>query len=115
MYLFPKFTSPNQGIFRPTRNAPTKCNTLQFLQFIQDNNSYQEWKLSRWYGPIKFPSVGMVLALVFTVDHEVGPWNMAVFNGLSSWSNFHGLSSSKISYENLGPFSRCNLNVDQEE
>ena len=30
------------------------------------------------------------LGPVYTVDHEVGLWNMAFFHGLTSWFNFHG-------------------------
>ena len=53
--------------------------------------------------------------LVYTTDHEVGPWKMAFSNGLSSWSNVHGPTSSKNSFESLGSFTRCKPNVDQEE
>jgi hypothetical protein len=37
------------------------------------------------------------------MDHEVGPWKMAFVDGPSSWSNFHGLTSSKLVLKALGP------------
>jgi hypothetical protein len=33
------------------------------------------------------------LGPIYTMDHEVGPWKMAIVNGLSSWSDFHGPTS----------------------
>ena len=46
------------------------------------------------------------------MDHEVGPWRMAFFHGLTSWSNFHG---NKSIYKARGPFTRGKPNVDEEE
>ena len=34
--------------------------------------------------------VHIALGPVYTMDHEVGPWKMAFYHGLTSWSNFHG-------------------------
>ena len=56
-----------------------------------------------------------ILGPIYTADHEVGPWRMAFVNGPSSWSNFHGPTSLKISLKSLGPLTRCKPNVDQEE
>ena len=47
------------------------------------------------------------------MDHEVGPWKMAFVNGPSSWSDFHDLTSLVL--RAMGPLTRCELNVDQEE
>ena len=52
---------------------------------------------------------------VYTMDHEVGAWNMAFVSGPSSWSNFHGPTSKKNSFESHGPLTRYKPNVDQEE
>ena len=52
------------------------------------------------------------LGPVYTMDHEVGPWKMAFFHDLTSWSNFHGPISWKI---NLQSLTRCKPDVDQEE
>jgi len=49
------------------------------------------------------------------MDHEVGPWKMVFLNGPSSWSNFHVSTSLNISFQILGPHTRCKPNVDQEE
>ena len=50
------------------------------------------------------------------MDRKVGPWKMACSHGSTSWSNFHGLvSSKKLIYEAFGPLTRCKTNGDQEE
>jgi hypothetical protein len=36
--------------------------------------------------------------LVYTMDHEVGPWKMAFLHGPTSWSNIHGPISLKIRF-----------------
>jgi hypothetical protein len=40
-----------------------------------------------------------------------GPWKRDFFHGPSSWSNF----LKKIRFESLGPLTRCETSVDQEE
>ena len=42
------------------------------------------------------------------MDHEVGPWKMVFFNGPSSWSNFHGLTSLKNYLLAFGPSQGVN-------
>ena len=44
-----------------------------------------------------------------------GPWKMTFVNGPSSWLDFHGPTSQRISFESLGPLTWCKPNVDQEE
>ena len=44
---------------------------------------------------------GTHLGLVYTMDYEVGPWKMASFHGLTSWSNFHGPISLKTNLHSL--------------
>ena len=39
------------------------------------------------------------IGLVYTMDHEAGPWKRAFFNGLSSWSDF----LKKLVLKALGP------------
>ena len=41
------------------------------------------------------------LGLVYTMDHEIGPWKMVFFHDPTWWSNFHGLISYKISLQSL--------------
>jgi hypothetical protein len=45
--------------------------------------------------PIQFLwLLSCILGLVHTImDHDVGPWKKAFFNGPSSWSSFHGPTS----------------------
>ena len=69
-----------------------------------NNNRILQASLLRTLGP---------RAGLHTMDREVGSWKRAFFNGLSLWSNFHGLTSEKISFESLG--TRCKPNVGQEE
>ena len=45
----------------------------------------------------------------------LGPWSRTMKEGLLPWSNFHGLVSLKIILQSFGTFTRCKLNVDQEE
>jgi len=52
---------------------------------------------------------------LWSMDHAICPWKMAFFNDLSSWSNFHGPTSFKVSFKSLGPLTMCKLNVDREE
>ena len=46
-----------------------------------------------------------------TTNHEVGPWKMAFFHGLTFMVCFHKRSIHKA----FGALSRCKSNVDQEE
>ena len=39
--------------------------------------------------------------IVYTVDHEIGPWKMASFHGMTWWSNFHGPIPQKINLQSL--------------
>jgi len=47
------------------------------------------------------------LGPLYTMDHKVGPWKMALF----PWSG----SLKKSIDKTFGPFTRCKPNVDQEE
>ena len=49
------------------------------------------------------------------MHHEVGPWKMAFFHSLTSWSNFHGPISYKINLQSLWALTKCKPNVNQRE
>ena len=47
-------------------------------------------------------SSNLCLGSVYTIDHEVGPWEVAFSHGPIWWSNFHGMISWKIDIQILG-------------
>ena len=55
---------------------------------------------------------------VFTLRARLhhGPWKMALFHGLTWWSNFHDpICLKNPVYKAFEPLTRCKPNVDQEE
>ena len=69
---------------------------LRFRSFGETDSMNNNRILPRSLQRTLWPRAGL-----HTMDREVGSWKRAFFNGLSLWSNFHGPTSEKISFESL--------------